>query len=171
MKKTAAILLVMLILSQGAGMFFLLKLQQSAARMNMKERLKKGVDDSELTHFVFHRNMPKTVSWVHEREFVYGGEMYDVVRQVSKGDSVFIACVHDHRETKLVKQLLKIVNPKKSDPVAAANNHFRPAYNWFCNDSSKPIDGRLFLVVLLPRTDPFSLITFQPSPAAPPPKV
>lgn len=171
MKKTAAILLVMLILSQGAGMFFMLKLRQSAARMNMKERLKKGVDDSELTHFVFHRDMPKEVSWVHEREFIYGGEMYDVVRKMSKGDSVFIACVHDHRETKLVKQLLKIVNPKKSYPAAAAHNQFRLAYNWFCNTPSKPIDSRFFLVVLLPRTDPFSLITFQPSPTAPPPKV
>jgi hypothetical protein len=114
--------------------------------------------------------MPKEVSWVHEREFIYGGEMYDVVRKMSKGDSVFIACVHDHRETKLVKQLLKIVNPKKSHP-AAAHNQFRLAYNWFCNTPSKPIDSRFFLVVLLPRTDPFSLITFQPSPTAPPPKV
>lgn len=171
MKKTAAILLVMLILSQGAGMFFLLKLQQSAARMDMKERLKRGVDDSELTHFVFHRNTPKEVSWVHEREFMYGGEMYDVVRQASKGDSVFIACVHDHRETKLVKQLLKIVNPEKSHPVAAANYHIRPAYNWFCNDLSVPMKSNFCLLQLLPRADSFSLKTFQPSVAAPPPKV
>ncbi len=171
MKKATAILFVMLILSQGAGMFFLLKLQQSAARANMKERLKKGVDDSELAHFVFHRNMPKEVSWVHAREFMYGGEMYDVVRQVTKGDSVHIACVHDHHETKLVKKLLKIVNPEKSYPAAAANNQLRPAYNWFCNDLSKPIADSFSLRVLLSSTDPFSLITFQPAIAAPPPKV
>jgi hypothetical protein len=170
MRKVAAIFLVMLILSQGAGMFFLLKLQQSAARMDMKERLKKGVDENALTHFIFHRNMPKEVHWVHEREFMYAGKMYDVVNQIQKGDSVHIACVHDQRETKLVKQLLKIVNPEKSHPAAAAHNNFRPAYNWFCNDPANSIGNNFCFVIKLSLTDNFRLKTFQPPIAAPPPK-
>ncbi len=171
MKKAMAILVVMLILFQGAGMFFLLKLQQTAAVISMDGRLKKGVDDDELTRFVFHRHMPKEVSWVHEREFIYGGNMYDVVNLTQRGDSVYIACVHDHKETKLLKKLLRIVKPLKSQPSTAASNYSPPAYNWFCDNLLILPDDNFFLTILLPFADPFSLVAFQPSVAAPPPKV
>lgn len=139
--------------------------------MKMEERLRKGADEAELIHFVFHRNTPKEVRWVHEREFVYGGKMYDVVRQVIQGDSVYIACVHDHRETLLMKHLLKIVNPGKSHPAATPQINSRLAYNWFCNDLSQPFARNIFYLVLLPDADRFSIITFQPSTVSPPPKV
>ena len=171
MKKATTILLVMLILFQGAGMFFLLKLQQTAAAMSMDERINKGVDDDELTRFVFHRQMPKEVSWVHEREFIYGGNMYDVVNLTQRGDSVYIACVHDHKETKLLKKLIRIVKPLKAHPSTAAPNFSPLEYNWFCDNLLILPDDNFFLLILLPIVDPFRLVAFQPSVAAPPPKV
>jgi hypothetical protein len=171
MKKVASILLLFLILSPGAGMFLLIKLQQSGARMKMEERLRKGADEAELKHFVFHRNTPKEVRWIHEREFVYGSKMYDVVRQVIQGDSVYIACVYDHRETLLMKHLLKIINPVKSHPATTAQVNTRLAYNWFCNDLSQSPADNTYYLVLLPDIDRFSIISFQTSTVSPPPKV
>lgn len=45
------------------------------------------------------------LEWEHSREFEYKGEMYDVIRSETKGDSIWYWCYWDRKETKLRKEL------------------------------------------------------------------
>jgi hypothetical protein len=68
----------------------------------VKWRMAAGLSDEQLTRLVFaKKDLQTALRWEHEREFEYGGEMYDVVRREERGDSVALFCWHDREETVL----------------------------------------------------------------------
>lgn len=39
--------------------------------------------------------------WIHQKEFRYKSEMYDIVREIKKGKTTTFICLHDKRESRL----------------------------------------------------------------------
>ena len=74
-------------------------------------------------HFTFtQKEAANQLKWEHAKEFEYKGEMYDVVNKVITNDIIQYWCWWDHEETKLSKQLTKLlVGVYQSD--AATKEH------------------------------------------------
>lgn len=48
--------------------------------------------------------------WEHSREFEFRGEMYDVVRSETKGDTTWYWCYHDQKETRVKKSMASFLS-------------------------------------------------------------
>ena len=79
-------------------------------RKEVKSEMLAGIDKSELVFFTFSLIDTKTkLDWKHSKEFEYNGEMYDIVEKTHTKDSIQYLCWWDHEETKLSKQLSKLL--------------------------------------------------------------
>jgi hypothetical protein len=124
MRIAISISLILLILSQSAGCLFVFRIQRHLARMEIKHRIKADVPETELVLL----KIPKTLQnssrpefqWIEEGEFRYHGSMYDVVREVSHGDTTWFYSLSDEKETLLFAGLDELV---KQD--MAGNQHYK----------------------------------------------
>lgn len=73
----------------------------------------KGLDEDELITFTFsEEQVENDLEWEHSKEFMYKGNMYDIVTsQVIEGMYVY-TCWLDQKETKLNKQLAHLFGQK-----------------------------------------------------------
>lgn len=84
-------------------LFFALRQQ---VRKEVKTQLKEGVPDDQLTRFAFSRTSPPPgVQWIHEGEFRFYGQLYDIVRAEQRGDTTLYYCINDHAEQQLFANL------------------------------------------------------------------
>jgi hypothetical protein len=79
---------------------------QKQAASHIKNELKK--EDEVLLVFTTYQSITLLV-WEHSREFEYKGEMYDIIRSKTQGDSVWYWCYHDKKETKLRKNVQSLL--------------------------------------------------------------
>lgn len=93
-----------------ATIYTFLQYEKSALRREIKWKMIAGMDHKELVLLTFTKEETKTkLRWEHSKEFEYNGQMYDIVSQEIKGDSIFYRCWWDHEETQLNKNLKKLV--------------------------------------------------------------
>jgi hypothetical protein len=100
-------------LFQAAGHFFVFKILQHEIRREIKQQIKAGVPEAELVLLKIPRNLEEKnnpiFQRIHEREFRYGGDMYDIVRQETNGDTTWYYCLADEKETLLFANLDELV--------------------------------------------------------------
>lgn len=64
------------------------------------------MDASELVVLAFAKqDAQRLLEWEHEREFEYRGQMYDLAKTETRGDSIFYTCYWDRAETELNHKL------------------------------------------------------------------
>ena len=105
-------------LLQAAGCLFIFKIRQYEIRREIKQRIKAGAPDQELSLI----KIPKTLEEkphpafrrIDEGEFRYDGNMYDVVRQEAHGDTTWYYCLSDEKETQLFANLDDLVKREMS---------------------------------------------------------
>lgn len=69
-----------------------------------------GMNHDELVLLKLTKKETETkLRWEHAKEFEYNGQMYDIVSQEIKGDSIFYRCWLDNEETDLNQKLKKLV--------------------------------------------------------------
>lgn len=69
-----------------------------------------GIDKCELVLLKFSKTETTTeLKWKHSKEFEFNNQMYDIVDKITTKDSVKYWCWWDHEETKLSKQLSKLL--------------------------------------------------------------
>jgi len=69
-----------------------------------------GIDRTKLVKFTFSiSDSREKLKWEHSKEFEYHGEMYDVVEQEKKGDSVTYWLWWDRKETALNQKLYALL--------------------------------------------------------------
>lgn len=100
-----------------------------------------GLPEEELVFFKFStEDLSKQIHWHNDNEFKYAGEMYDVVQRQIKNDSVSLWCWHDHKETRLEKQIELLVskalgaNTQSKEQKSNLNNFLKSLY--FSNKDS-----------------------------------
>lgn len=99
--------LVALLLScMGIGVFgewLVFYIIRSDIRHEIKERIEASAPEASLVLVKIAKdNPPKNFQFTEAgREFRYKGQMYDIVRQEVKNDSILYYCIHDIRESQL----------------------------------------------------------------------
>jgi len=77
----------------------------------MKKIIKAGLSDSEKTHFKFSAKEFEQLDWKNDKEFMLGGEMYDMVSSTHfSTDSLSITCINDKQESELFGNLSEYID-------------------------------------------------------------
>ncbi len=100
MLRLFSIGLITLLLYQSAGFVVTFELGVSAIRKELKEKLiQKG--EGSIVRLAFHR--AARIDFKDDgKEIYHQRNMYDILRQETKGDSLIFTCFHDIAESELV---------------------------------------------------------------------
>lgn len=173
--KLLGLLLVLTFIAPVATSFVVLKHQKKQVKREIKWRIIAGIEKEELVLLKFSSEEKKTtLDWKHAKEFGFQGEMYDIVESKIEGDTTWYWCWWDHEETKLNKQLSKLVSlalgndPKRQENQKNLQNFFKSLYFLGSTETSVlPVEDK--------NTDYFSTPNLYRSnwvsPPAPPPKL
>ncbi len=111
MKKTISIALIAVLLFNIAGFLLVFQSQVKGVRQSIKTRVKSGIPEKELTVISTTPATASELKWKEEnKEFVFKGQMYDVVRKEAGADGkVTYFCITDKQETVLFANLDEMV--------------------------------------------------------------
>ena len=118
MKKWAGIWLFLCLTTPFLGSYGWLILSKQTIRKEIKSRITRGIDKSQLVLLTFSQDeIHEKLRWEHEGEFEYRGHMYDVVEMESTGHTVSYWCWPDDKETALNRQIRDLVSKAlETDP-------------------------------------------------------
>lgn len=93
------------------------KHQQHVVRKEMKTFIKNSVpEDQRLRFFADDLEADsKHLTWIHEKEFRYKNEMYDILSKEYIDGRLLYVCIHDVKESGLFAQLDKFVDKQMAD--------------------------------------------------------
>ena len=89
------------------GYHIIYQLQIAEAKTEMKQHIHSALYHQVYTDLLFNQQQMQNIAWIEEEEFKWNGEMYDVISKEVSGDSIWIRCVPDNKETLLINQYLK----------------------------------------------------------------
>jgi hypothetical protein len=123
MKKALSILITILFLYNIAGYLIVFKSFQYGIKKEIKTRIKNKINDKDLVLIKYpsHPNSQQknALRWKEKNEFLFNGNMYDVVRQYSLNDTIYYYCINDTREKELFSNLdLQVMQNMASNKVA-----------------------------------------------------
>lgn len=118
--KASGILFLFCLVAPIAASFIFLHYQKKQIREEVKSRIVAGIDEKELVLLKITQEESHTdLRWEHSAEFEYNGQMYDVVEEEIRGDTIYYLCWWDHKETELNKHLDNLLS------YALGNNKHR----------------------------------------------
>ena len=110
MKKLISIILLLSLVLPFVGTVSWLNYQKKKVKRHIKHEIIAGIDKSELVLFTFTKvQIENELNWKHSKEFEYNNSMYDIVEADTTNNTVTYWCWWDYKETKLNKQLSKLL--------------------------------------------------------------
>jgi hypothetical protein len=107
----------------------LLQYQKYMVRKAVKHRMMAGMDPSDLTLLVFSEaDKQAHLSWEHDAEFAYRGQLYDVVHTVVRGDTTWYWVWPDAAESALNRRLHALVYIALGQEPGHRERHEQLAY-------------------------------------------
>jgi hypothetical protein len=104
-----------IIWNSGAYYIFF-KTQQVCIRRSIN-REARNIDEQDIVYVEFSDQDSSGISWIKlNKEFVYRGELYDVVRVERSSKSNIYFCIRDTKEKKLIEDYAK--NPEKDNGLS-----------------------------------------------------
>ena len=126
MKKIFSILLCSIFLFNVLGYFVVFKLMQHNVRKEMKARIKRNLRDEEMEIIVIPNNKIGTkeseFKYVKKNEFIYKGNLYDIVRKKDDGKNTIFYCINDKQEEALFAGLNEHIMRNTDQNLPANNN-------------------------------------------------
>lgn len=173
-RKVAGISLFFCLVAPLMATFTYLHYQKSLVRKEVLFRMIASMGKDELVFLKITEKESQTeLRWEHPKEFEYKGQMYDIVEKKIIGDTVYYWCWWDHEETKLNKQLDKLVAyALKNDPNRRENQkrlvHFFKSLYWeqFPDWHAFPSQSEQMIT-----TYGFYYLTISYPPPVPPPEI
>ena len=104
MKKLLSILFLFIFLFNLAGYYVVFTIMQQSAKRDMKAFIKKNPETDELEKVVISsKEMSSSAifKFTDDNEFIYNGELFDVVSKTTDGDNTVFYCLDDRNEEKL----------------------------------------------------------------------
>lgn len=114
MKRTFAILLILIILFNFIGTFLTFIYVQKSIKKQVKWLIINNLPEDKLKTFVFPDNKIEQkklgVIWIHSKEFKYNNRMYDIVKEEKIDDKIQYLVFDDSKETDLINNYLENSN-------------------------------------------------------------
>lgn len=108
--RILSILFFFFLLAPLVSSYTFLRVQRHRIRKEVKHHIIDGIDKSELVLLKFTPNDSiNKLNWKHSKEFEYQKQMYDIVEREYHGDTAYYYCWWDNKETKLNKQLERLL--------------------------------------------------------------
>ena len=120
MKKLLPIILSVLLLFNAGGFIVVFKSLQISVKNDIRKKLKSSLPLNSLSEIKVSlkdsHSKNSALKWYDDdKEFSYGGKMYDIVSKETKGDTIYYYCINDTREEQLFAGLNGYVNKAMSD--------------------------------------------------------
>jgi len=118
--RILSLLLLFIFLYNIGGYFIAFIAIQYQVRNEIKAQIREGIAEDELHQIILPANpeVNTDFSLDDEQEIKYNGKMYDIVKQIVKGDSIYFYCILDEEETELFEDLDEDVEKE----IASASN-------------------------------------------------
>lgn len=84
--------------------------QKKQVKRAIKKSIIAGLDKKDLVYFEFSFQEKQKLRFEHAKEFEYQGQMYDIVFEEVRNDTVYYWCWHDHQETELNQKLYQLLS-------------------------------------------------------------
>lgn len=102
---------VVVFLFNSVGYYIIWELNKSMIRQEMQAWLRDHSD--QLTILTFHTpEALGTLRWVHDREFIYEDQLFDVLKVVKQDHKTIFFCKRDIKEEKLNEGYRRLANSK-----------------------------------------------------------
>lgn len=125
LKKILAILFLSIFLYNTIGYLVVFKKIQYGIKKEIKTRIKNKLDEKDLVLIKYpshpDKAQRKLFHWKEENEFLYDGNMYDVVRKYSIHDTTYYYCINDTKEKDLFGNLDVQVGQNMASSAMANN--------------------------------------------------
>lgn len=119
------------------------KAQQYQVRQGIKQQLKQGVPENELTRITITGKNKHQPEWENDKEFRYEGVMYDVVKkEIPDNNTIIYYCITDKAETTLFADLDEEVK-KSMHTKNNRNNALKNLYK-ILSDIYSPIQKHMW---------------------------
>lgn len=127
-RQYITILLLCVITYQSTGYVIMYALWMMDAKQAMRRTLMQQIPGAQLSQFVFVDGMvvqgdSRVPIRINDDEFECNGEMYDIVRSATHGDSTVVMALADTRESTVRRSLSESINRRAEDDPAAARTH------------------------------------------------
>lgn len=115
MKKLISIILISCFLFNLCGYQVLFRALQDHIQREIRQKIRKGLSDDDLTLITVPLNMESGIVWLkQEKEFKFKGEMYDVVKTRISDQKKYYYCICDTKEKQLIAKYNKSNNNRRN---------------------------------------------------------
>lgn len=136
MLRSISIFLLFVLSFNFAGVLLVFKFREWQIRHEIKQQIKHSLSEDELQVIRIKPEASSALSWKNDHEFIYKGDLCDVVRTEVQGDSgTLYYCINDTQEKELFAHLDKLVKEGMSndDPASQnAKNFFKLISSFYC---------------------------------------
>ncbi len=104
-KKIFSLVLVIVLLFNLSGYFWIFKYNQVLIRSQVREWIRSGNAGSreEIVVLSFPLNSHE-FKWIDKKEFIYKGKLYDVISRKITGNAIIFHCINDKKEQALFSE-------------------------------------------------------------------
>ena len=111
MKKALSLLLLTIFMYNLIGYTAVVYYSQKDLKRRIKENIFTFLKDSELEVFSINQSepFPENFNFIDEHEFSFKGKLYDIVRQSTSDDTVFLYCINDENEEEIIEKYKEFI--------------------------------------------------------------
>lgn len=107
MKKILSILLLFLLILNTFGIIGYYYYNRSVIKSEIKAIMKSNIPKDKIEIVVVPKNS-KAYKRIHSKEFRFHGNMYDIIKEDIKADSLHFICINDMKEQELMQDFSRI---------------------------------------------------------------
>ncbi|MBU2018043.1 MAG: hypothetical protein KJ941_00235 [Bacteroidetes bacterium] len=104
MKATFVLFFVVLLSWLQAGRSLELVLKQKEHKRAIKHRIRPLLGEMQKVYFTFDAVQKSEIQWIHSKEFVFKGKMYDILNRSNENGNLSVVCIEDSYEKELIRK-------------------------------------------------------------------
>ena len=114
LKKFSLLSIIFILAFSQVGYYFVLRQSQERQKEIIKQTILSQLKDEELDIISLNNNQQK-IYWEEDgKEFLFNGEMYDVVKSKTVNGKILLYCINDKKEKALVDRYNSITKHNSS---------------------------------------------------------
>ena len=141
LKNLTSFFLLSLLITHGIIQFGMFELFRADYRAEAARLIDAGVPVHGQVVFSFEKNEFTRIEWKDDDEFRFEGNLYDIIRTETNGDSVYVYCIYDEDDTSLYAVLDKLIEKDKDDPEEKDGSGISLSQFYFCENFNYKLDN------------------------------